>query len=341
MTQQLRNCQIVGTGSYVPENVIKNSYFDNLGSTDEWIKSRLGISERHFAAEGQPTSDLAVEAAKRAIEDANCKVEDIDMIVLGTSSPDMLLPSTACIVQDKLQAYNAPAFDISAACGGFIFAMNIASQYIANGSCEKVLVIGADEPSTLCDPEQRDTVVFFGDGAGAAVLAPCEEGQGILASKIFSYGDGRHHIFIPAGGSEHRITHEALDEHQQYIRMDARKTFEVATSVLPEAVKEVLARADLTVDDVDWVIPHQPGKQMLKTITDSLGIPWEKVMTNMDRYANTSAGTVPIMLDETYRSGKLKKGDIVVSLAIGAGWSWGAAVYRWTKEQYVDMAQTA
>jgi 3-oxoacyl-[acyl-carrier-protein] synthase-3 len=335
MTQHLRNCQIIGCGSYIPETVIKNDYFDDIGSSDEWIKERLGISERHFAAEGQPTSDLAVEAAKAAIADAGCSVEDIDMIVLGTSTPDKLLPSTACIVQDKLKAYNAPAFDISAACGGFIFAMNIASQYITNGTCKHVLVIGADEPSTLCDPGERNTVVFFGDGAGAAVLAPCEEGQGILASKIFSHGDGRNHIFVPAGGSEHRITHQDLDEHQQYIKMDAKKTFEVATSVLPKAITEVVAKAGLTLEDVDWVIPHQPGKQMLKAITDAAGVPWEKVMTNMDRYANTSAGTVPIMLDETYRSGKLKKGDIVVSVAIGAGWAWGAAVYRWTKDQYV------
>jgi 3-oxoacyl-[acyl-carrier-protein] synthase-3 len=334
MKGESRNCQIIGTGSYVPENVIKNSYFDNLGSTDEWIQAKLGIRERHFALEGQPTSDLAVEAAKKALEDADCTAQDIDLIVLGTFCPDKRLPSTACIVQDKLQAYNAPAFDVVAACSGFIFAMNIASQYIANGECNRALVIGADEPSTVCDPEKRDTVVFFGDGAGAAILAPCEEGQGILATNMFSHGSGHHAIYIPAGGSEFKISHKAIDEHQQYMQMDTKKTFEVATSVLPEAVQDVLAKAGLTVDDVDWVIPHQPGKLMLKAITDSLGIPWEKVMTNMDRYANTSAGTVPIMLDETYRSGKLKKGDIVLSVAIGAGWSWGAAVYRWTKEQY-------
>jgi 3-oxoacyl-[acyl-carrier-protein] synthase-3 len=340
MTQQLQNCHIIGTGSYLPPHVVKNEEFDNIGSSDEWIQKRLGIKERHIADKGQPTSDLAVEAAKIAIEDAGVSVDDIDLIVLGTSSPDKRLPSTACIVQDKIHAYNAAAFDIAAACGGFIFGMNIASKYIATGDCKNVLVIGADEPSKFCDPESRDTVVFFGDGAGAAVLAPCEEGQGILASNIYSDGDGRHHLYIPAGGSEQEITQEALDAHEQYIRMDAKKTFEVATSVLPEAITDVLQRANLTVEDVDWVIPHQPGKQMLKTITDSVNIPWEKVMTNMDRYANTSAGTVPIMLDETYRMGKLKKGDIVVSVAIGAGWAWGATVYRWTKEQYKG-AQTA
>jgi 3-oxoacyl-[acyl-carrier-protein] synthase-3 len=337
VTRETSNCHIIGTGSYVPEHVVKNEYFDRLGSTDEWIQAKLGIRERHFANEGQPTSDLAVEAAKRAMEDAKCTAADIDLIVLGTFCPDKRLPSTACIVQDKLQAYNAPAFDIAAACSGFIFALNIASQYIANGNCSKALVIGADEPSTVCDPDNRDTIVFFGDGAGAAVLAPCEEGQGILASNMYSNGSGHHDIYIPAGGSEFKISHKALDDHDQYMRMDAKATYQFATSVLPQAVQNVLDKAGLTVDDVDWVIPHQPGKGMLKTITDAAGIPWEKVMTNMDRYANTSAGTVPIMLDETYRSGKLKKGDIVVSVAIGAGWSWGAAVYRWTKDQFVPV----
>lgn len=338
MSGELHNSQIIGTGSFLPERVLQNSYFDKLGSTDQWIQDKLGIKERHFAVEGQPTSDLAVEAAKRALDDAQRRAEDIDLIVLGTFSPDKILPSTACIVQDKLKAYNSAAFDIAAACSGFIFAMNIASQYIANGVSKNVLVIGADEPSTLCDPDSRDTVVFFGDGAGAAVLAPCDKGQGILASNFYSHGSGRKHIHIPAGGTEHRITHEALDEHQQYMRMDTRQTYQFATSVLPEAVANVLAKAGLTVDDVDWVIPHQPGKQMLHKITDAMGVPWEKVMTNMDKYANTSAGTVPIMLDETYRSGKLKKGDIIVSVAIGAGWSWGASVYRWTKDQYQATA---
>ena len=338
MTTDTRNSHIIGTGSYVPEKVITNDYFDNLGSTDEWIQSRLGIVERHFHAEDEPTSELAVQAARRALEDARCTAEDIDLIIVGTFSPDMRLPSTACIVQDKLQAYNAPAFDIAAACSGFLFAMNIASRYIANGECDTVLVIGADEPASMCDPDKRGEVVFFGDGAGAAILAPCEDGQGILASNMFSHGGGRHHLHIPAGGTEQRMTHEALDQHQDYMCMDTGKTFETATTVLPEAVAQVLDRAGLTVDDVDWVIPHQPGKKMLRTITDAMNVPWEKVMTNMDKYGNTSAGTIPIMLDETYRSGRLKKGDIVLSVAIGAGWAWGATVYRWTREQYVPPA---
>jgi 3-oxoacyl-[acyl-carrier-protein] synthase-3 len=334
MVKSLRNSQIIGTGSYLPENIVPNSYFEAIGSNDKWIKTRLGISERHWASEDQPTSDLGFEAAKSALADAQVSAQDIDLIVLATSSPDHRLPSTACIVQDRLGARNAAAFDISAACCGFVAAMNIATQYIASGAADKVLVIGADKTSGLCDPQQRDTIVFFGDGAGAAVLAPCAEGEGILASNLFSRGDGHNYIKIPGGGSALPLTHEALDERRQYIQMDAKKTFEVATTVLPEAVRQLLTQVDMEVDEVDWVIPHQPGEGMLHTITDSLGIPWERVMTNMDKYANTSAATVPIMLDETYRSGKLKKGDIVVSVAIGAGWVWGATIYKWTKEQY-------
>lgn len=338
MTKTSRHAQIIGTGSFLPENIVPNSYFEAIGSNDHWIKSRLGISERHWASPGEATSDLAFKAAKSALQDASTSAEDIDLIVLATSSPDHRLPSTACIVQDKLQATNAAAFDIAAACCGFVVAMNIASQYIATGACNKVLVIGADECSTLCDPQERDTIVFFGDGAGAAVLSPCAEGEGILASNLFSQGDGHNHIKIPGGGSQLPITHDVLDKRQQYIDMDARKTFEVATTVLPQAVRQILAQLDLTVEDVDWVIPHQPGEGMLHTITDSLDIPWEKVQTNMNKYANTSAATVPIMLDETYRNGKLKKGDIVLSVAIGAGWVWGATVYRWAKDQYTVAA---
>jgi len=330
MNKTLRNVGIIGTGSYVPEEIRPNSYFEKVGSTDEWIYKTLGIKERHIAGADEATSDLAAKAGLKAIADANLTVDDIDLIIVATATPDRPAPATACFVQDKIKAYNAAAFDMLAVCAGFMYGMSIATQYIATSTYNNVLVIGADTFSRITDWERRDSV-FFGDGAGAAVLSHTDDDTGFLGFKIRSDGRGKYGFTIPGGGSENPMSHEVIEKRLQYWHMDGQAVYKSATTVVPKVIREVLEETGLKPEDVDCVIPHQPSKNMLKTIFKDVGIPWEKVQTNMDKYANTSGGTVAIMLDETNQAGKLKKGDIVLFAAIGSGWTWSSAILKWSK----------
>jgi 3-oxoacyl-[acyl-carrier-protein] synthase III len=330
MNNALRNVTIIGTGSYIPSEVRTNKYFENLGTSDEWIYNTLGIKERHIAAEDEATSDLAAKAGLKAIEDANISVDDIDLIIVATATPDRPAPATACFVQDKIKAHNAAAFDMLAVCAGFMYGMSIASQYIASGTFDNILVIGADTFSRITDWERRDSV-FFGDGAGAAVLSHTDKDSGFLAYRICSDGRGKYGFTIPGGGSEKPISTKLIDDRLQYWHMNGKEVYNAATKVVPEVIKQVLDDTGLKPEDIDWVIPHQPGKGMLKKMMELAGIPWEKVMTNMDKYANTSGGTVPIMLDETNKAGKIKKGDIVLFASVGAGWTWSAGIMKWSK----------
>jgi len=330
MQQVVRNVRIIGTGSYVPEKIITNKYLESIVDTnDEWIQNILGIKERRVAAENQATSDLASKAGAKAIENAKLKVDDIDLIIVATSTPDRLCPSTACIVQDKLKAYDAVAFDIAAVCSGFFYGMSVASQYISSGVYSNILVIGADVFSKITDWTKRDCV-FFGDGAGAAVLSHANENEGFLAFRLYSDGRGKHSFTVPAGGSENPASTKTVNEGLHYFQMDGREVYKTAINVLPKAIKKVLDDTGLTVNDIDYMIPHQPGIGILKKTAEILGFPFEKVMTNMDKYANTSAGTIPILLDEANRAGKLKKGNIILFAAIGAGWTWGASIIKWS-----------
>ena len=330
MNRSLRNVTIIGTGSYIPEEIRPNKYFEKVGSSEEWIYNTLGIKERHIAAEDEATSDLAAKAGLRAIEDANLTVDDIDLIIVATATPDRPAPSTACFVQDKLKAHKAAAFDMLAVCAGFMYGMSIGCQYIASSTFDNVLVIGADTFSRITDWERRDSV-FFGDGAGAAVLSYTNCDNGFLGYRICTDGRGKYGFTIPGGGSEKPISAKIIDDRLQYWQMDGKEVFKAATSVVPKVIKQVLDDTGLKPEDIDWVIPHQPGKGMLKKIMEIAGIPWEKVMTNMDKYANTSGGTVPIMLDETNKAGKIKKGDIVLFASVGAGWTWSAGIIKWSK----------
>ena len=329
MNKTVRNVTIIGTGSYVPEKIMSNKEFEKVGSSDEWIYNTLGIKERHIAADNEATSDLAANAGLKAIENANLTTDDIDLIIVATTTPDRQAPAAACFVQDKIKAYNAAAFDMSAVCGGFVYGMSVGSQYIASGTYDNVLVIGADIFSRITDWKRRDSV-FFGDGAGAAVLSHTDEDNGFLAYRICADGRGKNGFTIPGGGSEMPIGTKIIDDRLHYWQMDGKKVFESATKVLPDVIKRVLDDADLKTEDIDCIIPHQPGKGMLKKIMEIAGVPWNKVQTNMDKYANTSGGTVAIMLDETNRAGKLKKGDIALFAAIGAGWTWGASIIKWS-----------
>lgn len=330
MRQVIRNVKIIGTGSYTPEIVYTNKYLETLVPTnDEWIQNNLGIKERHIASENQTTSDLAVEAGIRAIKDANLDVKDIDLIIVATATPDRKAPSTAAIVQNKMKAYNAAAFDIAAVCSGFLFAMSIGTQYIASGVYNNVLVIGADTFSRIVDWTRRDAV-FFGDGAGAAVLSSANVTEGFLAYRL--YTDSSHDnlgFTIPAGGSEIPITQEVIDKRLQFFQMDGKAVFNSAVNALPRAINQVLEDTGLSISDIDLMIPHQPSIKILKATAEIIGLPFEKVMTNMDKYANTSSGTIPILLDEVKKSGKIHKGDNILFAAVGSGWTYGASIIKW------------
>lgn len=330
MKQLVRNVKIIGTGSYVPEKVITNEELEKTISTSaKWIYENLGIRERRMALANEATSDLATNAGKRAIENAGLKPSDIDLIIVATSTPDRLAPSTACIVQDKLQAYNAVAFDIAAVCSGFLYGMSVASQFIATSVYQNVLIIGADTFSKITDWSRRDAV-FFGDGAGAAVLSHSDDLSGFLAFRLFSDGRGKWNFTIPAGGSEQPATFETIKNKQHYFQMNGQAVYETATRVLPIAINQVLKDANLTIDDIDYMVPHQPSKKILIKTAESIGLPLEKLCTNMDKYANTSAGTIPILLDELNRAKKLKPNKIILFAAVGSGWTYGASLLRWS-----------
>jgi len=330
MKQLVRNAKIIGTGSYLPEKVFTNQYLETIIDTnDKWIQENLGIKERRIAADNECTSDMASRAAFKAIENAGLTKDDIDLIIVATATPDRLAPSTAAIVQDKIQAYNAVAFDISAVCSGFLYGMSVASQFIAAGVYDNVMVIGADAFSKITDWKRRDAV-FFGDGAGAAVFSHGNVNEGFLAFRLYTDGRGKWNYTIPAGGSEMPATHETVDNGLHYFQMNGKAVYETGTKVLPIAINQVLSDTGLSIDDIDFLIPHQPSIKILKKTAEIIGIPWEKVMTNMDRYANTSGGTIPILLDEVNRAGRIKKGDHILFAAVGSGWTYGAAIIKWS-----------
>lgn len=328
MKQLVRNVKIIGTGSYVPETVYTNEYLETILPTNaEWVVENVGIKERHIAASNQATSDLAVIAGQRAIDNAGLKNTDIELIIVATATPDRKAPSTAAFVQHKLNAYNAAAFDLAAVCSGFLFGMSVASQYIASGVYNNILVIGADTFSKITDWSRRDAI-FFGDGSGAAVVTSANVIEGFLAYRLYTDTTNEMLGFtIPGGGSEMPLNADNLD--QQYFQMNGKLVYSSATVALPKAINQVLEDTGLSINDIDLMIPHQPSIRILKKTAEIIGLPFEKVMTNMDKYANTSGATIPILLDEVNKSGKLKKGNIVLFAAVGSGWTYGASIIKW------------
>jgi len=330
MKQFVRNVKIIGTGSYLPNNIVTNEMLEKMVDTSsDWIVENLGIKERRVAAPKEKTSDLASKASLKAIESANLTPLDIDLIIVATATPDRLSPSTGAIVQDLLGAYNAVAFDISAVCSGFLYGMSVASQFIASGVYDRVLVVGADTFSRITDWKRRDAV-FFGDGAGAAILSPNYSDGGFLAFRLYTDGRGKSHFTVPAGGSEFPATHETVDKGLHFFQMNGRAVYDIATKVLPQAINQVLHDTNLTISDVDFLIPHQPSIRILEKTAEIIGLPIEKVQMNMDKYANTSGGTIPILLDEVNKLGKLKKDNIVLFAAVGSGWTYGASIIKWS-----------
>ena len=331
MKQIVRKVKIIGTGSYVPETIYTNKYLETIVDTnDEWIQKNLGIKERRIAEPFQATSDLAYKAGEKAIKNAGLYHSDIDLIIVATSTPDRFAPSTSCIIQDKLKAYNAAAFDIAAVCSGFLYGMSVASQYIASGVYDNVLVIGADTFSKITDWTKRDCI-FFGDGAGAAVMTHTNgnNNEGFLAFRLYADGRGKDNFTIPGGGSENPSSERTVKEKMHYFKMNGKEVYNTGTKVLPQAINQVLLDVGLTIDDIDYLIPHQPSIAILRKTAEIIGLPFSKVMTNMDKYANTSGATIPILLDEVRRAGKLKKGNNILFAAVGSGWTWGASVIKW------------
>lgn len=329
MRQFVRNVRISGTGSYTPETVFTNQYIETLAPTDaEWILKNVGIRERRIASPDQCTSDLAANAGQRAIENSGLSVGDIDLIIVATATPDRLAPSTAAIVQDKIKAYNSVAFDIAAVCSGFLFGMSVASQFIASGVYDNVLVIGADTFSRITDWTKRDCV-YFGDGAGAAVITHADANEGFLAFRLYTDGRGKWNFTIPAGGSEMPASEETVRKGLHFYTMNGKAVYETGTKVLSQAIFQVLNDTGLKISDIDYMVPHQPSIKVLEKTAEIIGLPFEKVMINMDKYANTSGGTIPILLDEINRSGKLQKGKTILFAAVGAGWTYGASILKW------------
>ena len=330
MKQLVRNVKIIGTGSYTPERILTNYELEKIVDTSaSWIEENLGIRERRISAEDQFTSDLAAMAGLKAISDAGLSVDDIDLIILATATPDRKAPSAASIVQYKIKAFNAAAFDISAVCSGFLFAMSVATQYIASGVYNNVLVIGADTFSKITDWTRRDAV-FFGDGAGAAVLTSGNIVEGFLAYRLYTDSSKERFGFtIPAGGCEIPIDEEILKNKKQYFEMNGKAVYDSATTALPKAINQVLEDTGLSIDDIDLMIPHQPSIRILKKTAEIIGLPFDKVMTNMYKYANTSGGTIPILLDEVLKEGKIKRGNNILFAAVGSGWTYGASIIKW------------
>lgn len=322
---------ILGVGSYLPEKKVTNFDLEKiLDTSDEWIRTRTGIKERRFVSPNQAASDLAAEAAKRAIKDAGISAEDIDLIIVGTNSPDTLYPATACLVQDKIGAKNAAAFDLQAGCTGWVYAFIVGAQFIETGMYKHVLAIGVEAITRMMDEKDRDTYVLFGDGAGATVLGNVDKG-GLLSSVLYADGNLAEHIILPAGGSRLPLSQEVLDKRLQYTRMNGREVFKFAVREIGKVSLDVIKKADLTADDIRWFIPHQANLRIIEAGIKRIGIPEERVAITLDKYGNSSAATVPITLDEIYREGKIKAGDKLLMVSFGAGMTSGGFVAEWSK----------
>ena len=325
-----KHAYITGTGFYVPDTIITNIDLEkNTDTTDEWIRTRTGIVERHIVADGQATSDLATEAAMRALKNARVEISEIDAIIVATLSPDMLFPSTACLVQRNLGANNSFAFDIGAACSGFTYGLCIADALIKGGKCKTVLLIGAEIFSRILDWQDRNTYALFGDGSGAVVLKGTESDHGIIAHYLGADGNYADILNLPAGGARLPASHETINKRLHYLKMNGKEVYKIAVPKLVEAVEIAIRKAGLQIKDIDLFIPHQANVRIIESVAEKLDLPKEKVFINIEKYGNTSAASIPIALDEALKAGRIKENDIIVMASFGAGVTWGATVIRW------------
>ena len=322
-----RTCSIVGVGSYVPERRLTNADLEEMVETsDEWITTRTGIKERRIASDDQFTSDLATEAARKAMSKAGVTGGDIDLVIVATITPDMPFPSTACLVQHNIGAVNAAAFDLEAACSGFIYALEIAQQFIMSRTYETVLVIGAEKLSSIIDWKDRNTCVLFGDGAGAAVLQNREQSHGLLTACMGADGGKAGLLSMPGGGSRCPATSDSLDNRLHYLRMDGKETYKSAVTAMHRAALKALERCQLDITQIKCIIPHQANLRIISAVGDRLGAKKEQVYINVDKFGNTSAASVAIALDQAVENGVIERGDLILMVVFGAGLTWGAAV---------------
>lgn len=321
--------RIVSTGAYVPDRVLTNGDLERMVATsDHWIVERTGIRERRIAAPGQACSDLATHAAREALSAAGIEPADLDLILVATCTGDQPLPSTACLVQAKLDARRAAACDLSAACCGFVYALSVADAYVRTGS-RYVLVVGAEVMSAITDWSDRGTCILFGDGAGAAVIGPAEGDRGILSTHLHSDGALGELLCVPGGGSCMPPSEKMLSEKAQFLKMKGNETYKVAIKTLEEVARETLSAHGLTIADVDLYVPHQANVRIINAVAERLELPPEKIFMNIDRYGNTSAASIPLALDEAVKAGRIKDGSLVMIGAFGAGLTWASALLRW------------
>jgi len=326
---KMKRVGIIGVGEYFPEKVLTNHDLEKMVDTsDEWIVTRTGIRERHIVSQGQATSDLAVKAARSALQDARLKPQDLDLILVATVTPDMQFPSVACLVQHALGAKKASCFDISAACAGFVYGMVVAQQFIVNGVYKNVLVVGAETLSSVTDWHDRSTCVLFGDGAGAAVFSEVKRG-GILSVYLGSDGSKADLLMVPAGGSRYPATHQTVEKRMHYVKMQGNEVFKLAVNIMTESALIALQKAGLKCQDVDCFIPHQANLRILQAIVKRLGLPESKIFLNIDKYGNVSSASTAAALCQAVKSKRIKKGDIVLLDAFGSGLVWGACVIEW------------
>jgi 3-oxoacyl-[acyl-carrier-protein] synthase-3 len=327
---QGRTCSIAGVGAYVPEKVLTNADLERMVDTsDDWITSRTGIKERRIAAENETTSDMAALAAMRAMKNAGVTPDEIDLIIVATITPDMMFPSTACLVQHKIGARSSAAFDIEAACSGFIYALEIGQQFIMSRTYNTVLVIGAEKLSTIVDWTDRNTCVLFGDGAGAAILQHRPDAHGLLTACMGAEGDKAELLCMPGGGSKFPTTAETLAGRLHFLRMDGKETYKNAVTAMHTAGKEALRRCEIDISQIKCVIPHQANRRIIDAVSERLGAKPEQVFINLEKFGNTSAASVAIALEEAVRTGRIQRGDLVLLVVFGAGLTWAAAVIEW------------
>ncbi|MBS1270979.1 MAG: 3-oxoacyl-[acyl-carrier-protein] synthase 3 [Candidatus Marinimicrobia bacterium] len=325
------NATITAIGTYIPEKVLTNQDLEKMVDTNnEWIRTRTGIQERRIASNGQATSHMSVDAIKEMLDEYDVDPETIDTIIVSTVTPDMFFPSTACLIQEGIGATNAWGFDLSAACSGFVFGLETATQFIQSGRSKRILLVGADTMSSITNYEDRNTCILFGDGAGVVLVEPTENSEyGILDSLVYCDGSGADYLNMPAGGSLNPATHETVEQGMHYLYQDGRTVFKFAVNGMANVSVEILERNNLTGDDVDFFIPHQANKRIIDAAAKKMNLAPEKVVINIDKYANTTAATIPLGLHEIVKSGQLNQGDLIVFATFGAGFTWGATLLRW------------
>jgi 3-oxoacyl-[acyl-carrier-protein] synthase-3 len=325
-----RTCSIAGVGAYVPSRVLTNAELEKLVDTsDEWITTRTGIKERRIAAADEFTSDLAAHAAERALKNAGVTADQVELIIVATITPDMPFPNTGCLVQRKIGAHRAAAFDLEAACSGFIYALEIGQQFIMSRTYDTVLVIGAEKLSSIVDWQDRNTCVLFGDGAGAAVLQNRQGSHGLLTAVMGADGRKADLLFMAGGGSRHPATPESVASRLHYLRMEGKETFKNAVQAMQTAATEALRRCEIDISRIKCIIPHQANRRIVDAVGERLGAKPEQLFVNLDKYGNTSAASVAIALDEAVSTGRVQHGDLILLIVFGAGLTWGAAVIEW------------